>query len=114
MIEVKLDAAPVIVVFTPVNHALYVAVDEALHQIGDGYHGMLTSGCENIHSESSAHYYNEALDFRIVWPAAFEEDFLKALAVKLALIPKKFHRETFARGYRYVREPNHLHVERIR
>lgn len=90
--------AGVSLTMTPENVTILDAVNGVLSTFG--LVTTVTSGNDGTHRADSKHYSNAALDFRIAWIPSQEPSILQA--IRGALPP----------GYRYVRETDHLHVER--
>lgn len=90
--------AGVSLLMTPENMTILEAVNGILSLFG--LVTTVTSGNDGTHRADSKHYSNAALDFRLAWIPSQEPAILRA--IQGALPP----------GYRFVRETDHLHVER--
>jgi len=98
--SVKRDSTPpVLIQWTEEIDFIVNAVHMALHKFA--LHAVITSGMEGSHRRASKHFKSEAVDFRIVWPAAQRDAVLKAIMDMLK--PRA----------RYILETDHLHVETV-
>jgi hypothetical protein len=99
-VRLKVAPAPIMLVVSSANAAIINAVAAALQPFG--LTPCVTSGIDGVHSRSSKHYANQAVDFRVAdWPDAKRDSILKAI------------HDTLPANFKYIWEGDHLHVHQV-